>query len=176
MIWLQCIVDQFRDPTLSGRGKAGWAVVPILLPWSGGLIYLIASARALLDSCALEQSEYVVLKAKAFACATRPEAADQGRSGLSLPAESSAMGRAELAGCVPSRSPRLGFLRPRLRDSDDCPSALLSPGPGPGRPEAIAHTVARPGDKVGSSMCHWHRKGESDGHRDRRPQIACPHR
>jgi hypothetical protein len=47
MIWFQCIVDLFRDNTLSGMGKAGWALVLILLPWVGGLIYLIARGKSM---------------------------------------------------------------------------------------------------------------------------------
>ncbi|CAL8977708.1 hypothetical protein PROP_02259 [Propionicimonas sp. T2.31MG-18] len=49
MIWFQCIVDLFRDPTLSGWGKAGWSVVLILLPWIGGLIYLIARGKSMTE-------------------------------------------------------------------------------------------------------------------------------
>jgi hypothetical protein len=47
MIWFQCIVDLFRDSTLSGWGKAGWSLVLILLPWVGGLIYLIARGKSM---------------------------------------------------------------------------------------------------------------------------------
>ncbi len=42
MVWLRCIFDLFGDPTLSGWGKAGWAVLLIFVPWLGALIYLIA--------------------------------------------------------------------------------------------------------------------------------------
>jgi len=46
-IWFRCVFDMFSDRTLSGWGKAGWAVLLIFLPWIGVLIYLIARGRSM---------------------------------------------------------------------------------------------------------------------------------
>ena len=47
MIWFRCLFDLFGDHTLSGWGKAGWAVLLIFVPWFGALIYLIARGRSM---------------------------------------------------------------------------------------------------------------------------------
>ena len=46
-IWFRCVFDMFSDRTLSGWGKAGWAIVLIFVPWLGALIYLIARGRSM---------------------------------------------------------------------------------------------------------------------------------
>ena len=47
MVWFRCLFDLFGDHTLSGWGKAGWAVLLIFVPWFGALIYLIARGRSM---------------------------------------------------------------------------------------------------------------------------------
>jgi hypothetical protein len=48
-IWFRCLLDMFGDSTLSGWGKAGWAVVLIFVPWLGALIYIIARGRSMTE-------------------------------------------------------------------------------------------------------------------------------
>jgi len=49
MVWFRCLFDMFGDHTLSGWGKAGWAVLLIFVPWVGALIYLIARGRSMTE-------------------------------------------------------------------------------------------------------------------------------
>lgn len=49
MVWFRCLFDLFSDRSLSGWGKAGWAILLIVLPWLGALIYLIARGRSMTD-------------------------------------------------------------------------------------------------------------------------------
>ena len=49
MVWFRCLFDMFGDSTLSGWGKAGWAILLVFLPWLGALIYLIARGRSMAD-------------------------------------------------------------------------------------------------------------------------------
>jgi hypothetical protein len=46
-IYIQVIFDMFRDSSLSGWAKAGWAFLLIVLPWLGALIYLIARGNSM---------------------------------------------------------------------------------------------------------------------------------
>jgi len=48
-IWFRCVFDMFSDRTLSGWGKAGWAILLIFVPWLGVLIYLIARGRSMTE-------------------------------------------------------------------------------------------------------------------------------
>jgi hypothetical protein len=71
-IWFRCIFDLFSDRTLSGWGKAGWALLLILVPWLGALIYLIARGRTMTErqmtaaaTAKAEQDKYIQQVAKA---------------------------------------------------------------------------------------------------------------
>jgi hypothetical protein len=66
MIWFRCLFDMFGDHTLSGWGKAGWAILLIFVPWVGALIYLIARGRSMSERQAqareqaqADQAEYI---------------------------------------------------------------------------------------------------------------------
>ena len=47
MVWFRCLWDLFGDDSLSGWGKAGWAILLVLVPWLGALIYVIARGRSM---------------------------------------------------------------------------------------------------------------------------------
>ena len=47
MVWFRCLWDLFGDSSLSGWGKAGWAILLIFVPWLGALIYLIVRGRSM---------------------------------------------------------------------------------------------------------------------------------
>lgn len=57
MVWFRCLMDLFRDSSLSGGAKAGWAVLLIFVPWFGALIYLIARGRSMTDRQMAEISQ-----------------------------------------------------------------------------------------------------------------------
>ena len=77
MIWFRCIFDLFSDSSLSGWGKAGWAIVLIFLPWIGALIYLIARGKSMgerqmkaIADAQVQQEKYI--KQVASTSATSP--------------------------------------------------------------------------------------------------------
>ena len=49
MLWFRCLFDLFGDQTISGWGKAGWALLLVFVPWLGALIYLIARGRSMTE-------------------------------------------------------------------------------------------------------------------------------
>ena len=49
MVWFRCLFDLFGDRSLSGWAKAGWAILLVVLPWVGALIYLIARGRSMTE-------------------------------------------------------------------------------------------------------------------------------
>jgi hypothetical protein len=49
MVWIRCLFDLFGDDSLSGWGKAGWAILLVFVPWLGALIYLIARGRSMTE-------------------------------------------------------------------------------------------------------------------------------
>ncbi|WP_432994478.1 SHOCT domain-containing protein [Dactylosporangium sp. CA-233914] len=53
-IWLMVniLTDLFRDPSMSGWGKAAWTLFLIVLPWIGALTYLIARGRSMNERAA----------------------------------------------------------------------------------------------------------------------------
>ena len=66
MVWFRCVVDLFRDPTMTGWGKTGWVILLIFVPWLGALIYLIARGRSMnerqlaaLADAQAEQQQYI---------------------------------------------------------------------------------------------------------------------
>jgi hypothetical protein len=66
MVWFRCLFDLFSDRSLSGWGKAGWAILLIFVPWLGALIYLIARGRSMTERQAAaaadldaQQREYI---------------------------------------------------------------------------------------------------------------------
>lgn len=58
-IWLMIsiLTDLFRDPSVSGWGKAAWTVFLIVLPWLGALTYLIARGRSMNERSAQRARE-----------------------------------------------------------------------------------------------------------------------
>ncbi|WP_323101113.1 SHOCT domain-containing protein [Intrasporangium sp. YIM S08009] len=88
-VWVRCIFDVFRDRDLSGWGKAGWAVLLIVVPWFGALIYLIVRGRSMSErqmrevaQMQAQQEEYIKNVASGSGGGTNP--ADQIASAKSL--------------------------------------------------------------------------------------------
>ncbi|WP_327001475.1 SHOCT domain-containing protein [Dactylosporangium sp. NBC_01737] len=48
-IWLliSILTDVFRDPEVSGWGKAGWTLFLIVFPWLGALVYLVTRGSSM---------------------------------------------------------------------------------------------------------------------------------
>ena len=124
MVWFRCLLDLFRDSSLNGWAKAGWAVVLIFVPWLGALIYLIARGRSMterqmaeLSQRQAEQEKYIQQVARAprgpqpsrspapRRCSTR-ESSPRPSSTRSRPRRSR-----DLTG-VTARRPRKVFLAP----------------------------------------------------------------
>ena len=57
MVWFRCVFDLFRDNSLSGWAKAGWAILLIFVPWLGALIYLIVRGRSMTERAVAAAAE-----------------------------------------------------------------------------------------------------------------------
>jgi hypothetical protein len=86
MVWIRCLFDLFGDDSLSGWGKAGWAILLVFVPWLGALIYLIARGRSMTqrqiasaEKVRADQEEYIKQVAGAG-----PSPADQIAQGRAL--------------------------------------------------------------------------------------------
>ena len=79
MVWFRCLFDLFGDSTLSGWGKAGWALLLIFVPWLGALIYLIARGRSMTERqmAAVSQQRAEQEKYIQQVAGTSPAPADQ---------------------------------------------------------------------------------------------------
>ena len=86
MVWFRCIFDMFGDHTLSGWGKAGWAVLLIFVPWLGALIYLIVRGRSMGErqAAALAQQQAAQEKYIQQVAGTSASPADQVASAKAL--------------------------------------------------------------------------------------------
>ena len=89
LVWFRCIVDLFRDRSLSGWAKAGWSVLLIFVPWVGALIYVIVRGRSMSERQMAEmaqlqaqQEQYIKQAAASSSAAATP--ADQIASAKSM--------------------------------------------------------------------------------------------
>ncbi len=96
MIWFRCLFDLFGDHTLSGWGKAGWALLLIFVPWLGAFIYLIARGRSMNERQMAAMSDAKVAQDKYIAqvAAQSTSPADQIASAKGL-LDSGAISQAE---------------------------------------------------------------------------------
>ena len=96
MVWFRCIFDMFGDQSLSGWGKAGWAILLIFVPWLGALIYLIARGKSMSErqAAALAQQQAAQEKYIQQVAGTSTGAADQIASAKAL-LDSGAISQAE---------------------------------------------------------------------------------
>jgi hypothetical protein len=85
-VWFRCILDMFRDHTLSGWGKAGWAVLLIFVPWLGAFIYIIARGRSMTERQMAEMAQQQAAQDTYIkqVAATSTSAADQIASAKAL--------------------------------------------------------------------------------------------
>lgn len=81
VVWFRCVMDLFRDQSLSGWAKTGWAVLLIFVPWLGALIYIVVRGRSMTDRQRAEvaqahaqQEEYIKHVARSAASAESPAA------------------------------------------------------------------------------------------------------
>jgi hypothetical protein len=65
MIWIRCVGDLFGRDDLGGGMKAVWAIVLIILPWLGALIYLIARPKVTASDIAAGVRAEAAMKAAA---------------------------------------------------------------------------------------------------------------
>ena len=86
MVWFRCLFDLFGDHTLSGWGKAGWAVLLIFVPWLGALIYIIARGRSMTERQMAEMAQQQAAQDTYIkqVAATSTSAADQIASAKAL--------------------------------------------------------------------------------------------
>jgi hypothetical protein len=90
MVWFRCLFDLFGDSSLSGWGKAGWAILLIFVPWLGAIIYLIARGRSMNERqmAALEQrraeQEKYIQEVASTSTARQPGPAEQIANAKSL--------------------------------------------------------------------------------------------
>ena len=86
MVWFRCLFDLFGDRSLSGWAKAGWAILLVVLPWLGALIYLIVRGRSMTErqAAALAQRQAEQDKYIKDVAGTPQSAAEQISSAKSL--------------------------------------------------------------------------------------------